>query len=166
MRNAGISGLEISQNSFGRIVNNTIENSQNGILVLGSASAHIGVIGTGDKVPQPNIIRNNKHDGIIVLRGSDARIIGNVVAGNVRHGLAVQQASHADVAGNTFNGNGEHGIFVVGNSGVNLADSAMRVFEQPNITAAPNGKFGIRCAVGAYVEGPVGSLRGKAASRM
>jgi len=161
VRNATISGMEVSQNSFGRLVNNTIEDSQNGIFVLGSASAHIGVIGTGDKVAQPNVVRNNRNDGIVVLRGSDARIIGNLISGNRRHGLAVQQASHADVAGNTFNGNGEHGIVVVGNSGVNLADSAMRVFEQPNTTAEPNGKFGVRCAVGAYVEGPIGSLSGK-----
>jgi len=161
VRNATISGMEVSQNSFGRLVNNTIEDSQNGIFVLGSASAHIGVIGTGDKVAQPNVVRNNRNDGIVVLRGSDARIIGNVISGNRHHGLAVQQASHADVAGNTFNGNGEHGIVVVGNSGVNLADSAMRVFEKPNSTAEPNGKFGVRCAVGAYVEGPIGSLNGK-----
>src|SRR5215471_4511616 len=161
VRNAKISGLEVSQNSFGRIVNNTIEDSQNGIFVLGSASAHIGVISTGDKVPQPNVIRNNKQDGISVLRGSDARIIGNVITGNLRHGLAVQQASHAEVAGNAFNGNNEHGILVIGNSGINLADSAMGVFERPNTTAEPNGKFGIRCAVGAYIEGPIGSLNGK-----
>jgi len=37
----------------------------------------------------------------------------------------------------------------------------MRLFEQPNTTTAPNGLFGIRCAVGAYVEGPLGSLSGR-----
>ena len=78
----------------------------------------------------------------MVLRSSTARIIGNILSGNGRHGLTVQQASHADVAGNVVNGNSEHGIRVVGNSGVNLADSAMRVFEQPNTTTAPNGGLG------------------------
>jgi len=65
------------------------------------------------------------------------------------------------VAGNTFNGNAQHGILVAGNSGVNLADSAMRLFERPNTTTLPNGLFGIRCAMGAYVEGSLGSLRGR-----
>ena len=161
IQNAANTGLEVSQNSFARIINNTIEHSgRNGIFVLGSSSAHIGVLSTGDKVPQPNVIRNNGGDGIQVLRVSTARIIGNTLSGNQGNGLAVQQASHADVAGNTFNRNGMHGIRVVGNSGVNLADSAMRLFEQPNTTTAPNGMFGIRCEIGAYVEGSLGSLRG------
>jgi parallel beta-helix repeat protein len=162
IQNAAITGLEISQNSFGRIVNNTIHHSgRHGIYVLGSASAHIGVLSTGDAVAQPNIIRDNAVDGIQVLRSSTARIIGNTLSGNQGNGLTVQQASHADVAGNVFNGNGQNGIRVFGNSGVNLADSAMRLFEQPNTTTAPNGLFGIRCEMGAYVEGPLGSLSGR-----
>jgi parallel beta-helix repeat protein len=161
IENAAITGLEVSQNSFARIVNNTIERSgRHGIYVLGSASAHIGVISTGDTVAQPNVIQNNGVDGIQVLRASTARIIGNTISGNQRNGLTVQQASHADVAGNTFNRNLSNGILVVGNSGMNLADSAMRLFEQPNTTTAPNGMFGIRCEIGAYVEGPLGSLTG------
>jgi parallel beta-helix repeat protein len=158
---AANTGLEVSHNSFARILNNNIQHSgQHGILVLGSSSVHIGVWYTDDKVPQPNIVQNNGGDGIQVLRSSTARIIGNTLSGNRRNGLTVQQASHADVAGNVFNGNGQHGIRVVGNSGVNLADSAMRLFEQPNTTTAPNGVFGIRCEMGAYVEGPLGSLSG------
>lgn len=155
-------GLEVSHNSFARIVNNTIQhNTQHGILVLGSSSVHIGVWYTDDKVPRPNVIQNNGGDGIQVLRSSTARIIGNTLSGNRRNGLTIQQASHADVAGNVFNDNGQYGILVVGNSGVNLADSAMRLFEQPNTTTAPNRVFGIRCGVGAYVEGPLGSLSGR-----
>ncbi|HEY2993295.1 MAG TPA: right-handed parallel beta-helix repeat-containing protein [Methylomirabilota bacterium] len=166
IENAALTGLEVSQNSFARIVKNTIRhNQQNGIFVLGSSSAHIGVMQTGDRVPQPNVVENNGRDGIMVLRSSTARIIGNMLSGNKRNGLTVQQLSHADVAGNVFNGNGEHGIRVTGNSGVNLADSAMRVFEQPNTTAAPNGKFGIRCEVGAYVEGPLGTLTGSSGAK-
>lgn len=161
IQNAVHTGLEVSQNSFGRIINNTIEhNGQNGIFVLGSSSAHIGVLGTGDTVTQPNVIQDNGGDGIQVLRASDARIIGNRLSRNQQNGLTVQQASHADVAANTLNSNRLHGIRVVGNSGVNLADSAMRLFEQPNTTTAPNGMFGIRCEMGAYVEGPLGSLMG------
>jgi hypothetical protein len=50
-------------------------------------------------------------------------------------------------------------------SGVNLADSAMRVFEHPNTTAAPNGGFGIRCEIGAYIEGSLGSLGGRSGTK-
>ena len=159
---AAIAGLEVSHNSFARILNNTIQdNTRHGILVLGSSSVHIGVWYTDDRVPQPNIIQNNGGDGIQVLRSSTARIIGNTLSRNGRNGLTVQQVSHADVAANVFNGNGQQGILVTGNSGVNLADSGMRLFEQPNTTTAANGLFGIRCEVGAYVEGPLGSLSGK-----
>ena len=120
IEDAARSGLEVSQNSFARIINNTIRhNKHHGILVLGSASVHIGVLQTGDRSPQRNVIENNGRDGIMVLRSSTARIIGNILSGNGRHGVTVQQASHADVAGNVINGNGEHGIRVAGNSGVN-----------------------------------------------
>ena len=155
-------GVEVSQNSFGRIVNNTIRrNRQNGILVLGSASAHIGVVRTDDQRPRPNMIHDNEGDGIHVIRASTARIIGNTLSGNRGNGLAVQQTSHADVAGNLFEANGRYGIHVIGNSGVNLADSAMRLFERPNTTTSPNGLFGIRCELGAYLDGTIGSLTGK-----
>jgi hypothetical protein len=73
----------------------------------------------------------------------------------------VRQTSYADVAGNVFNANGEHGIHVIGHSGINLADSAMRLFERPNTTTSPNGLFGIRCELGPYLDGTIGSLRGK-----
>ena len=161
MENAALSGLEVSQNSFARVVKNNIrQNKSHGVLVLGSASVHFGVMQTGDRVPQPNVVENNGGDGIVVLRSSTARIIGNTISGNRRHGLTVQQASHADVAANVFNGNGEDGIRVFGNSGVNLADSAMRLFQEPNKTTTPNGGFGIRCEIGAYMEGALGSLNG------
>jgi parallel beta-helix repeat protein len=126
---------------------------------------HIGVLSTGDKVPNPNVIQNNGEDGIWVLRASTARVIANTLTGNRRSGLSVQQASHADVAGNTFNGNGEHAIRVTGNSVVNLADSAMGFFTQPNKTTIPNRLFGIRCESGAYLDGPIGSLAGKNAPK-
>jgi nitrous oxidase accessory protein NosD len=162
IENASEMGLEVSQNSFGRIINNTIRHSGvDGILVLGSASAHIGVLRTDDTVPSPNSILENGGDGIRVLRASTVRVIGNSLTGNRRSGLSVQQASHADVAGNRFDGNAEHGIRAVGNSAVNLADSAMGLFTQPNTTTVPNGLFGLRCESGAYVDGPIGSLTGK-----
>jgi parallel beta-helix repeat protein len=162
VRNASISGLEVSHNSFARIINNTVErNQQQGILILGSASAHIGIIITDDQIPAPNIVRDNGRDGIQVLRASTARIIGNRISGNGRNGLTVHQTSHADVAGNTFDSNAQDGIHVAGNSGVNLADSAMLLFTRPNTTANPNGAFGIQCELGGYIDGAMGDLKGK-----
>jgi parallel beta-helix repeat protein/putative cofactor-binding repeat protein len=164
IENAANTGLEVSQNSFARIINNTIERSgHNGIFVLGSASAHIGVMSTGDTLTQPNVIQNNGGDGIQVLRASTARIIGNTISGNQRNGLNVQQASHADVASNAFDSNLLQRV--AGNSGVNLADSAMRLFEKPNATTTPNGMSGIRCEIGAYIERPLGSLMGRAGAK-
>jgi hypothetical protein len=163
VRNATNSGFEVSHNSFARIINNTVErNQQHGILVLGSASVHIGVLATDDQVPGPNVIQDNALDGIEVLRASTARIIGNTISRNGRNGLTVQQASHADVAGNAFDANAKQGIRVIGNSGVNLADSAMLLFRRPNTTTMSNGGFGIQCEEGAYIDGPLGSLTGKA----
>ncbi len=162
VRNAMNSGFEVSHNSFARIVNNTSEhNQQHGILVLGSASVHIGIVATDDKVPGPNQVRDNKLDGIQILRAATARIIGNTISRNGRNGLTVLQASHADVAGNIFDANAATGIRVVGNSGVNLADSAMLLFVHPNTTSVPNGQFGIQCEVGAYIDGALGTLNGK-----
>jgi parallel beta-helix repeat protein len=162
IENAANSGVEVSQNSFGRVVNNTIRrNRQHGVLVLGSASVHVGVLRSDDPLPTPNVIQDNEGDGIHVIRASTARIIGNTVSGNRGNGLAVRQTSHADVAGNVFNANGKHGIHVIGNSGVNLADSDMRLFERPNTTTTPNGLAGIRCELGAYLDGAIGSLMGK-----
>ena len=54
-----------------------------------------------------------------------------------RNGLTVQQASHADVAGNLIDGNAQQGIRVAGNSGVNLADSAMLLFTRATTGLAP-----------------------------
>lgn len=160
--NSGMSGIEVSHNSFGRIIGNTVRNAGfHGILVLGSASAHIGILRTDDRVPIPNVIENNRGNGIWVMRASTARIIGNELTQNSDNGIAIEQVSHADVAGNVISGNGGSAIRVVGNSGVNLADSAMRLFEQPNVSRSPNMLFGVQCKLGAYVSGPIGTLTGR-----
>jgi len=111
VRNAGHSGIEVSQNSFGRIINNTIEeNRLNGIFVLGSASVHIGVMSTGDTVPSPNVVQNNGEDGIAVMRASTARIIGNTLSGNRRNGLTVQQTSTQKLPATSSMGIGNTGF--------------------------------------------------------
>lgn len=162
IQNSGMSGIEVSHNSFGRIIGNTVRNAGfHGILVLGSASAHIGILRTDDQIPVPNLIENSRGHGIWVMRASTARIVGNEMKQNRDSGIAIEQVSHADVAGNRLDANGGSAILVVGNSGVNLADSAMRLFEKPNVTESANGQFGLECAMGAYVSGQIGSLTGR-----
>ena len=74
-----------SHNSFGRIVDNAItRNRQGGILVLGSASAHIGVVRSDDQRPRPNVIQDNEGDGVNVIRASTARVIGNTLSGSLK----------------------------------------------------------------------------------
>jgi hypothetical protein len=57
----------------------------------------------------------------------------------------MHRRGNGSAAGNVFDANGAHGIHVIGNSGINLADSSMRLLERPNTTTTPNGSFGIRC---------------------
>jgi hypothetical protein len=149
-------GIEPSVGSRGDPYDNALAES-----IIGLFKTEVIHTGRRGGVHPAHIVKDNGGDGIQVLRASTARIIGNTISGNGRNGLTVQQASHADVAGNIFDGNAQHGIRVVGNSGVNLADSAMLLFTRPNTTTKPNGAFGIQCEVGAYIDGAIGDLKGK-----
>ena len=108
----------------------------------------------------PNIIRNNGGPGINLERGSGAWIVGNTISGNKQAGIAVHRNSHADVIGNTINANGGDAISVSYNGGVNLSSETRK--DGPNQTAAGqnNGGVAIRCAVGGFVDGPLGALAG------
>lgn len=161
IHSTGNDAIVVAQNAFAHIVNNTIrDNPRFGIVVLGSSSARIGFVTDLDPAPSPNTIQHNG-DGIAVIRSSNAHIVGNTISGNKRNGVMVLHASHAALAGNTLNENGQHGIRVVGNSGVNLgADTGTRMVDLPNATTTNNGGFGIRCEVGGFADGRLGSLNG------
>src|SRR5439155_3118144 len=65
IQNAAGTGLEVSQNSFARIINNTIQHSaRHGVFVLGSASAHIGVLSPNDQVRRRKGSQNDGGGGI------------------------------------------------------------------------------------------------------
>ncbi len=160
VKNSG-RGIHIDKGSIARILNTTVQDSGGiGIDITGASYAYIGVFIPRVPALAPNIIRNNGGPGINIERTSGAWIVGNTISNNTEAGIAVHRNSQADVIANAINANGGDAIAVSYNSGVNF-DSAPRR-DGPNQTAAgqSNGGVAIRCGVGGYVDGPVGTLAG------
>ena len=160
-----------------RIFGNTIRNNGgDGIVVTENSALRIGFFSTDEGIVRPNTIQGNAGNGIS-LRSSTARILGNTttISGNGGHGISVFKGSHADIASNDISGNGGDGISVRDNSGVNLGSTVSDgvtnvppvspVFTQPNTTTEPNAGFGIRCSIGGYASGEIGTLNGTAGVR-
>jgi parallel beta-helix repeat protein len=160
VKNAG-RGIHIDKGSIARILNTTVQESGLiGIDVTGVSYAYIGVFIPRVPALSPNIIRNNGGPGINIERSSGAWIVGNTISNNKESGIAIHRNAQADVIANTINANGGDAITVSYNSGVNLNSETRR--DGPNQTASGqnNGGAGIRCMIGGYVEGPLGSLTG------
>lgn len=154
-------GIHIDKGSIARILNTTVQESGRiGIDITGASYAYIGVF--IPRVPKlsPNTIRDNGGPGINIERSSGAWIVGNSVLNNQQSGIAVHRNSQADVIANVINGNGGDAITVSHNGGVNLNSETRR--DGPNQTASGqnNAGVGIRCTVGGYVEGLLGTLGG------
>ncbi|MBI4490938.1 MAG: right-handed parallel beta-helix repeat-containing protein [Deltaproteobacteria bacterium] len=167
VQNTGRYGINLALNSFARIINNTIQNNPSaGIQVAGSSFAWIGFLIRADKTPRTNIVQNNGGVGILVERSSSARLVGNAIRGNKGGGVRVQAVSHGEISSNTIDGNGRDGIAVIGNSGVFLGrEKGTDMFSMPNTTTAPNTGFGIRCALGGYAHGRLGTLSGTSGAK-
>jgi parallel beta-helix repeat protein len=160
IRKTGRHGIHLDHNSVGRIGGNTIEDVPGiGIDVNESSVARIGYL-IFDLLP--NTIRNTGNHGMLISRGSSARIIGNTVSGSKRSGIVVNRNSQADVIGNTLSGNAENGLTVTHGSGVNLIveETPFKVGANQTDAGSKNAGFGLSCSVGAYAEGPLGSLDG------
>jgi parallel beta-helix repeat protein len=152
-------GIHIDKGSIARILNTTVEQSGGiGIDVTGASYAYIGVFIPRVPALAPNTIRNNGGPGINIERTSGAWIVGNTISGNKDSGITVHRNAQADVIANTINGNGGDAITVTYNSGVNF-DSEPRK-DGPNKTTQNNAGAGIKCAIGGYVDGPLGTLAG------
>ena len=152
-------GIHIDKGSIARILNTTVEQSGGiGIDVTGASYAYIGVFIPRVPALAPNTIRNNGGPGINIERTSGAWIVGNTISGNKDSGITVHRNAQADVIANTINGNGGDAITVTYNSGVNF-DSEPRK-DGPNKTSQNNAGAGIKCAIGGYVDGPLGTLAG------
>jgi parallel beta-helix repeat protein len=130
-----------------------------GIDITGASYAYIGV-----RIPRlpalsPNTIRNNGGPGINLERSSGAWIVGNTISNNKGSGIFVHRSSQADVMANVINANGGDAITASYSGGVNLKSEPRS--DGPNQTTQENGGAGIRCTVGGYVDGPLGTLAGK-----
>jgi len=167
IRKTGRHGIHLDHTSVGRIAGNTIEEVKVcGIDVAEMSVARVGYLlrpmGHG-----PNTIRHCGEHGISVNRQSSARIVGNVVEGNKAGGILVTRNSQADVFGNAISGNGGDGITASHMAGVNMTNEDKLFDLGPNTTAAKNAGYGLRGAVGGYVDGPFGALDGaKGAKKM
>jgi len=164
IQGAARNGISVGAGSSAQIINNTVQDSvSDGIAVNESSAARIGVLSTFDTQTYPNTIQNNGESGILVTRSSSALIVGNTISNNTLDGVRVVRASHADIANNTIDDNKENGILVSMNSGVNLGnDSGETIYDLVNTTTVghKNLKYGIKCAMGGYVDGRRGSLKG------
>jgi parallel beta-helix repeat protein len=160
VKNSG-RGIHIDKGSIARILNTTVEQSGGiGIDVTGASYAYIGVFIPRVPALAPNTIRNNGGPGINIERTSGAWIVGNIVSNNKSDGIAVHRNAQADVIANTINANGGDAISVSFGSGVNFASEPRK--DGPNQTAPGlnNSGVAIRCTVGGYVDGPIGTLAG------
>ena len=160
VKNSG-RGIHIDKGSIARILNSTVEESGSiGIDVTGASYAYIGVFIPRVPALAPNIIRNNGGPGINIERTSGAWIVGNTISNNKESGIAVHRNAQADVVANVINANGGDAISVSYNGGVNFTSEPRR--DGPNQTAAgqSNGGVAIRCIIGGYVDGPIGTLAG------
>jgi len=160
--NTGGNGIEVNQSGFAVIVNNTIQNNQmTGISVGINGGAWIGFVAGQDTVASPNYIYGNGANGILVHRSGSARIVGNFIGYNTQNGVFLQRGSVAEISDNAIDGNGQNGILVRQGSGVELgADTGNTIFTRPNSTMTNNAGFGVRCQVGGYADGRLGSLTG------
>lgn len=160
IRRTGRHGVHLDHTSVGRISSNTIEDvAQIGIDVNEGSVARIGYI-TATVGGSGNTIRNAGRHGIVVARGSSARILGNTIEGAKLHGILVQRSSQADVVGNAISGSGGDGIHVRHASGINLSLDEVPGKLGVNRSDVRNAGFGVSCAIGGYVEGPLGTLDG------
>ena len=158
IKNSG-RGIHIDKGSIARILNTTVDGSGGiGIDVTGASYAYIGVFIPRVPALSPNTIRNNGGPGINIERSSGAWIVGNTISNNKESGIAVHRNAQADVIANVINASGGDGITVSYNSGVNFNSEQRK--DGPNQTTQNNGGAGIKCTIGGYVDGPLGTLAG------
>ena len=128
----GSQGIEVTQQSFARVVNSEVRNVGGvGIQMAEGSAAFIGSTSGGeyklttDSFRGPgfsgaNLVHDNSGAGIQVDRLSEARIVGNYVHNNGGNGMTVSKNSHADIDSNLIESNTGSGVTVSDNSNVSL----------------------------------------------
>ena len=157
--------IHLDKGSVGQVLGNTLEDNDGyGINLQEDSYARIG-FRIPTLPPVGNLIRNNDGPGIIVGQRSSAWIAGNQLTRNAGDGVVVDRISHADVIGNRIARNGGDGIDVRNGSGLNL-DPRGTALDVSGPNSGRNAGVGVRCRVGGFVAGPLGTLNGaKARSR-
>ncbi len=161
-------GVHVDKGSVAQIYDNVIEKNQGGgIHITESSMARIGFLIPPQPQLQPNQIRSNGVYGIFIERGSSARIVGNRIEANDGAGVMVDRSSEADVAANAIGGNSGDAVLVSRNSGVNFSSEREGPTDGPNTTdpASKNRGVAVRCEIGGYVAGPLGTLSGTAGTK-
>lgn len=161
---AAFNGITVFRNSTASIINNTIQhNPSSGIQLQHSSSAQIGFTGPpSNRVSAPNTIQNNGAPGIQILRTSSAQIFSNTIQNNGSHGISVDRNAQAEVSACTITGNAGDGVRGMRNAGVDLgtdATGATPRFDDDTNTGT-NAGFGVRCMIGGFVDGRLGTLTG------
>ena len=164
IQSAARNGIAVFRGSSANIINNTIQNNGlAGIAIQQTSTARIGWSGPPDhRVSAPNTIQNNGAQGVQVYRGSSAQIFSNTVQNNVSHGVFVDRNSQAEIAACLITGNGGDGIRGTRSAGVDTgtdATGATPQFDDDTNTGSNLG-FGVRCAIGGFVDGRLGTLSG------
>mgnify|MGYP003575320381 FL=1 len=162
-------GIHVDKGSVAQIYDNVIErNDGGGIHITESSMARIGFLIPPQPQLHPNQVRNNGRYGIFVERGSTARIVGNRIEANDGAGVMVDRSSEADVAANTIGGNSGDAVVVTRNSGVNFSSEREGPTDGPNMTdpTSKNRGVAVRCEIGGYVAGPLGTLSGTAGAKV
>ena len=163
VENASNEGITVTSLAFAVIINSRIRNnSGDGIGVSESSAARIGYNNDANGPAGPNEINNNGDRGIAVARSSAARITSNNIHDNATDGIVATRASQIDAAENILNNNGGSGISVTENSAAQLGEGTNALFDEPNTTTTNNAVNGIRCRLGASVDGIIGMLNGTA----
>jgi len=164
IQGAASNGVVVFRNSTANIINNTIQNNpSSGIQLQQGSSAQIGFSGPpSNRVSAPNTIQNNVGPGIQILRGSSAQIFTNVIQNNGSHGISVDRNAQAEIAACTITGNVGDGVRGMRGAGVDFGTDATNAtpnFDDDTNTGT-NGGYGVRCSIGGFVDGRLGTLTG------
>jgi len=161
---AARNGITVFRGSSANIVNNTIQNNGlAGIAIQSTSTARIGWSGPpNNRVSAPNTIQNNGAEGVQVYRGSSAQIFSNAIQNNASHGVFVDRNSQAEIAACTITGNAGDGIRGMRGAGVDTGTDATGATPQfdDNTNTGTNAGYGVRCAIGGFVDGRLGTLTG------
>jgi len=161
---AARNGITVFRGSSANIVNNVIQNNGlAGIAIQSTSTARIGWSGPpNNRVSAPNTIQNNGAEGVQVYRGSSAQIFSNTIQNNSSHGVFVDRNSQAEIAACTITGNAGDGIRGMRGAGLDTGTDATHATPQfdDDTNTGTNGGYGVRCTIGGFVDGRLGTLTG------